>query len=149
MNNLPEIRDIYVPDSVSFFPIAYGWWVLLISAVLLLFMIKLFLFGIRKSRKHYALNTLKNIKTSNSVTAAIEMSELLRRICTVKYKEAAALYGQDWIDFLNKHTENTLSGDEAKLLMYAPFMKESGNTFDETTAEKLKAFCKNWIGANL
>ncbi|MBO5441721.1 MAG: DUF4381 domain-containing protein [Alphaproteobacteria bacterium] len=149
MNNLPEIRDIYIPDGVSFFPIAYGWWVLLIGSFLLFFMIKLLLLGIKKSKKHYALKTLKNINIANPVTAAIEMSELLRRICTVKYKEAAALYGQEWIDFLNKHTEDKLSGDEAKLLMYAPFMKEQNNTFNETVAENLKAFCKNWIGANL
>ena len=24
MNNLPEIRDIQIPDGVSFFPVAYG-----------------------------------------------------------------------------------------------------------------------------
>ncbi|MBO5038775.1 MAG: DUF4381 domain-containing protein [Alphaproteobacteria bacterium] len=149
MNNLPEIRDIYIPDGVSFFPIAYGWWVLLTGLFLLFFMIKLLLLGIKKSKKHYALKTLKNINANSPVTAAIEMSELLRRICTVKYKEAAALYGQEWIDFLNNHTEDKLSGDEANLLMYAPFMKEQNSPFNEMAAEKLKTFCKNWIGANL
>lgn len=27
MDNLPELRDIHVPDGVSAFPPAYGWWV--------------------------------------------------------------------------------------------------------------------------
>ena len=149
MNKLPEIRDIYVPESVSFFPLAYGWWVLLVGAISLFFVIKLSALGIRTSKKRYALNALKKISLNNPIAAAIEMSELLRRICTVKYKEAAALYGQDWIAFLNKHAEDKLSGDEAKLLIYAPFMKNQNNTFNELTAKKLKTFCRNWIGANL
>ena len=33
MNNLPEIRDIQIPDGVSFFPVAYGWWVVLAAGV--------------------------------------------------------------------------------------------------------------------
>ena len=27
--NLPELRDIHLPEGVSAFPPAYGWWVIL------------------------------------------------------------------------------------------------------------------------
>ena len=43
MNNLPEIRDIQIPDGVSFFPVAYGWWVVLAAGVFAFMIIKIIL----------------------------------------------------------------------------------------------------------
>jgi len=149
MNNLPEIRDIHIPDGVSLFPLAYGWWVILLAVILLFVVIKLIMWSIKTSKKHYALKKLKQIETKNPVTSAIEISELLRRICTVKYRNASAFYGKEWIDFLNSKTSHPLSQNAAKLLMFAPFMKDNDKTYDYKTAEELKTFCQIWIGANL
>lgn len=149
MKNLPEIHDIYIPDGVSMFPLAYGWWVILSSLIAIFFLAKLILWSIRTSKKKYALNTLKNIDTSSPVDAALKMSELLRRICNVKYKKASALYGKEWIDFLNEKSSHKISGDTANLLIYAPFMDIEDKTYQTETAVELKNFCKNWIGVNL
>ena len=43
MKNLPEIHDIYIPDGVSMFPLAYGWWVILGSIIAAFFLIKIIL----------------------------------------------------------------------------------------------------------
>ena len=48
--NLPELRDIHLPEGVSAFPPAYGWWVILGGILLLLLLTELFL-----SKKRYAL----------------------------------------------------------------------------------------------
>ena len=38
MDNLPELRDIHLPsDGVSIFPLAYGWWGLLLLAIAMIF----------------------------------------------------------------------------------------------------------------
>lgn len=149
MNNLPEIRDIYVPEGVSFFPLAYGWWVVLGGVVFFLIVLKFVFWGVRKSRKYYALKKLKQISIEEPLASAIAMSELLRRICAFKYKEANSLYGDEWIKFLNKHTSYAISDKAASLLIYAPFMQRKDNSYDIKTAEELKEFCKHWIGANL
>ena len=55
MDNLPELRDIHLPtDGVSFFPLAYGWWGLLLLIVLLLVGIKVFFWLRKTSKKVYA-----------------------------------------------------------------------------------------------
>jgi hypothetical protein len=131
------------------FPLAYGWWVILGGIIIAFFLIKIILWSIRTSKKKYALNTLKNIDTNSPVDAALKMSELLRRICNVKYKKASALYGKEWIDFLNEKSSLKISGDTANLLIYAPFMDITNKTYKPETASELKDFCKNWIGANL
>jgi hypothetical protein len=149
MQNLPEIHDIYIPDGVSVFPLAYGWWVILATIICGIILFKFIIWSIKTSKKHYALNKLKKIDVTATVDAAVKMSELLRRICNVKYKKATALYGQEWIDFLNEHTSLKISGDAAKLLMFAPFMNKEDKTYQPQSAIEIKDFCHHWIGANL
>lgn len=149
MDNLPEIRDIHIPEGVSLFPIAYGWWVILATLIGAIVLVKLILLAIRTSKRLYALKQLKNINTENPVIAAIKFSELLRRVCHFKFKEASALYGKDWIEFLNNRTPHKISDESAKLLINAPFMNIEDKLYSQKTAEELKTFCKYWIGANL
>jgi len=149
MNNLPEIHDIYIPEGVSAFPLAYGWWIIIACIFLGAFFLKFILWSVKTSKKHYALNKLKKIDTSLPIESAIKMSELLRRICNIKFKEARALYGEEWIDFLNEHSSHKLSESAAKLLAFAPFMDKNSKKYDVKTAVQLKEFCQHWIGANL
>ena len=58
--NLPELRDIHLPDGVSPFPPAYGWWVILGSVLLLLVLTELFLI-IRRKSKNVMRSTSYNI----------------------------------------------------------------------------------------
>ena len=51
MNNLPEIRDIQIPDGVSFFPVAYGWWVVLAAGVFAFMIIKIILKKKKEEKK--------------------------------------------------------------------------------------------------
>lgn len=149
MNNLPNIKDIHIPEGVSIFPLAYGWWVIL-AVVILCFLITWFAFWIFKtSRKYYALKNLEKIDTYSPVNAAIKISELLKRICLFKYKKALTLYGQDWIDFLNEHSKWRLTQNAANLLMYAPFISTDDLSYSQTDADEIKSFAKVWIGANL
>lgn len=149
MNNLPEIRDIHFPDGVSFFPLAPGWWFLSGALIVLFLAIFTILWVIKRSRKYFAEKTLRAINTDSPVLAAVEISELLKRICVLKYKDASTLYGQEWIDFLNSHNKKHLSADAAALLMLAPFMKSDDSHYTTDEAVEIKAFAKEWIGANL
>jgi hypothetical protein len=149
MNNIPEIRDIQYPDGVSVFPLAYGWWVIIIGVILLFFAIIFINNIIKKSRKHYALKKIDVLNTSNVVESAIEMSNILRRICLLKYKEASTLFGDDWIKFLVQKSTTSIDEEVKNLLLYAPFINKNTTKFSEKDAQKLKLFCKNWIGANL
>lgn len=149
MNNLPEIRDIHIPDGVSVFPLAYGWWVVLSVIIVCTVCFWAIRKAIKTSRKYYALKKLKEINIENPITAAIKISELLKRICISKYKNASALYGNEWIDFLNKHATVKLIGNAANLLIYAPFIGEKSNTYTTKEIDELKHFTQIWIGENL
>lgn len=148
-NNLPELRDIHLPQGVSLFPIAYGWWLVLALIILLILMIQFALYLRRYSKSRYAVKLLQNISTLNAVYAAEQMSEILRRICVFKYKDATTLLGKDWLDFLNKHAKDELKGRPAELLINAPYIPQDSKTYNTEDAEILRDYCKKWIGENL
>lgn len=148
-DNLPELRDIHLPDGVSVWPPAYGWWVILAAALGSLLLYRLIKILRAKSKKLFALRFLENINYDNSVRSAVSMSEILRRICVYKYPEAIILSGQKWIDFLNAHSQEKLTGKAADLLLNAPYMPENEKRFEPVDVTTLKLFCQKWIGENL
>ncbi len=148
-DNLPELRDIHLPDGVSAWPPAYGWWVVLLGIILLVLAVQTFLFIYRRSKKRYALKILESLSAENAVNAAREASETLRRICVYKYKEAVALSGREWVDFLNSHSNKKLEGKSAALLMDAPYMPEASKAYSADDLKGLMDFCRHWIGENL
>ena len=147
-DNLPELRDIHLPEGVSIWPPAYGWWIILAAILLVWFSGRLFKFLRLKSKKIYAKRLLQKTSFEKPVAAAAKMSEILRRICVVKYPEALCLSGKQWSDFLSSHTKAVLSENMANLLQNAPYMPETDKVTDEDL-KKLKNFCECWIGENL
>ena len=148
-DNLPELRDIHIPQDISNFPLGYGWLVIL-SIILGSFLFyKIIRLAIVKSRKLYALRLVKNIPLTDVKKSASNMSEILRRICVYKYPEALVLSGNDWIGFLNSKSKTKLDGRTAELLVNAPYMPKDSKAYNEQDLANLKKFCLKWIGENL
>ena len=91
-DNLPELRDIHLPsEGVSAFPLAYGWYVLILALIGLWLLWRGFLILRRKSKKRYAFRLL-SAYPQNNIESAVQMSNLLRRICVLKFPQATALF---------------------------------------------------------
>ncbi|MDR1694685.1 MAG: DUF4381 domain-containing protein [Lactobacillaceae bacterium] len=148
-DNLPELRDIHLPNGVSIFPPAYGWWMILALIIALIIINGIFGSLRKKSKKRYALNLLSQINANNIVPAAVEISEILRRICVYKYPSANALFGKDWLTFLNNNSTQKLSGKPADLLINAPYIKTESTLYGEHDVKNLISYAQNWIGENL
>lgn len=149
MDNLPELRDIHLPSAdVAIFPLAYGWWVMLLILIVFVGLFFLIRFTVRKSKKRYALRLLANENRPN-LSSAVKISEILRRICVYKYKNATILFGAEWIDFLNQHSKEKISGKTAQLLIDAPYINDNSQVYSTDDVRQLYVFCKNWIGENL
>lgn len=148
-DNLPELRDIHLPaEDISVFPLAYGWWVLAAAVIILVLVIRLLRLLWRKSRRRYALRLLDNARRPE-LSSAVKMSEILRRICVYKYPAAAALFGKDWLDFLNNRAKSKISGRAAQLLLDAPYIGADSKVYGREEIDALYLFCRGWIGENL
>lgn len=150
MNNLPGLRDIHLPEAgVSLFPIANGWWIML----LLLILGGTAYYAGKKiwlaSARIYTRRILLSLQDDVELPAAVKMSEILRRACVRKYPEAVALTGDDWIDFLNQKSKYKLTKNAAELLLDAPFIAPESKVVRSGDMRNLWQFCYDWIGDNL
>ncbi|MEM7283568.1 MAG: DUF4381 domain-containing protein [Pseudomonadota bacterium] len=106
-NELP-LRDIHLPDAVSWWPLAWGWWILL----LLLLMSVLFL-GWRLYKRNqdplvYLRQELQSVAQEFAVTEdsrelAVSLSRMLR-LATIRLghrPQVAAITGNEWLRLLD------------------------------------------------
>jgi len=107
---LSELRDIHLPDPVSWWPPAPGWW--MVSAILLV-VIALGVWSFRHVRRPTPYRTaqqeLHGLRESFAANQQIEklvvgLSVLLRRYAIACYgrKRVAGLTGDQWLSFLNE-----------------------------------------------
>lgn len=102
---LASLHDIHLPSALGIWPLAPGWY------VLMLLLAGLGVFGIMRlfvSRpKRIALRSLMAYQTqlSDPVACCANVAVLLKRVALVYYPRVsvACLHGDAWIDFLN-HT---------------------------------------------
>ena len=150
--DLSQLKDIHLPDPVSWWPPAPGWWGLLIL-VIILTVISLWLYRryqVNRWRK-YALAECSQIKKSltnesNQVQLAQHISTLLRRVAITRFprNEVASLSGQNWIDFLNQSVDHKikLDAETAHALLHAPYSQHSRDNI-----LPLLNFVEHWIKA--
>ena len=120
---LAQLRDIHLPEAVSLWPLALGWWLLIILGVLVTGLLVWWWLQ-RSQRKRYrqlAVAELEasyqNFQRSEDTAAYISASqEILRRAALHRYAEQRAsiapLSGSAWILFLDSCIDKQLFATE-------------------------------------
>jgi hypothetical protein len=118
---LAALRDIHLPAPIGWWPLAPGWYVVLMfSLLMLLAAIAVLYRQYHQGRaRRQALQLLKNYealhqKKANSQLIAAAISELLKRVALVYFPrtDVASLQGEAWLLFLN----NTAKGIDFNLV---------------------------------
>lgn len=124
---LENLRDIHLPEPVSWWPLAIGWWVLigfiLVTVVLSLF----YIYYRRRTLKFAALAELSELrkrytKTELTKTAmATELSVLLHRIAIhLQDREHGVKADKAWCHYLSKGDKG-MSAEVAEFISQAPY----------------------------
>lgn len=116
-NNLLEnLKDIYLPDRVSAWPVTYGWW-LLLGLIILVVVIIFIMLKIRKNiqaKKERQVQNFANemmvIQQQKPEEFVSELSLYLKRVAVSKFADANVhqLFDYKWPEFLN----NQIDSDE-------------------------------------
>jgi len=147
------LRDIHIPEPISWWPPAPGWWGLLALFVLLL-LISFFIWQFRRRRhlKQASNRELKQLFTeyqthSDSRRLLNELSVLLRRIAMSHYprNEVAGLVGTSWLEFLDlgvagTTAESGFSTGAGSALALAPYKPDT-----PVDIEVLQQVCTQWV----
>lgn len=143
------LRDIHLPDDVSWWPIAPGWWLLLaILAVVAIVIWARRELRTRSQLRKQALATLIDIHTNfhqhqDLSRLARECSVLLRRVALSRYErqDVAGLTGEDWVAFLNQQSDlPSFDAELSQTLTQAPFQAHC-----EFNADALLRACRQWL----
>lgn len=131
---LAQLRDIHLPDPVGWWPMAPGWWMLIAISIAVLTVLLWWLWRriVAARAKKEALRLLKlyeqqSLEEMNSARICARVSELLRRVALAYFprEHVAALHGQEWIDFLNKHSRNINFTAVQNLLLERAYQAQS------------------------
>lgn len=152
---LSQLADIHLPEPVSFWPPAPGWWVL---AVLLLIAVALLvrqLLKLREKQKicQYALaeldRCLQHLADSGTdldearLHYINEVNSVLRRVALVHFPRSnvASLGGAAWVDFIREKGDSSLLDEDlAKALSHGRFQPRC-----DVDADALNALGHAWV----
>jgi len=141
--SLDNLHDIIVPNPVSWWPLAPGWYVLILGLIIAATWI-----GIRLNRqwqqnrfRREALSELDSIKPS-------ELPALIKRValCIWPREQVASLSGDDWLQFLDQSSNSDAftqgPGKKLSALSYSPDTPLGPNNLD---FDELKNTIRTWI----
>ena len=147
--SLDNLHDIILPEAVGVFPLAPGWYILL-----LLFLTLLFHFALKRYRSHKkeqyrreASEALAGLQQKNRENTKALLS-LAKRVGLSAYgrENIAILNGDDWWDFIEEHSQAKVDSalrKEIQILLY-----QDAATFSESTFDTVLSFVTEWIATH-
>jgi len=105
------LRDLHLPEAVSWWPLAPGWWVLiaLATAGLIYLLYKQYRHWQGNAARRLALKTFSQVRSdyengADPVALGVALSELLRRsmLAYAPRDEVAGLTGDSWLAWLDQ-----------------------------------------------
>jgi len=140
------LRDIHLPPPPGWWPPAPGWWLLAGLAVIL--GILLILLWRRTRHLRYRRQALRQLVTLEkngfpASTLLAELSILLKRaaLCAFPEENCAALSGEDWLTFLDRHLkDNAFSEGAGRCLAAGPYQPTA-----EIDRAALLTLCRRWL----
>ena len=143
------IRDIHLPEPISWWPLAPGWWILL---ALIIGLIALFWFI--KTRKKQQKDTLFSIhqqvmeelqkinQIEDNRLFTQKLSELLKRVAITKYgKKVAGLTGKAWLEFLDTQwNRNDFTQGKGQILLDLPYRRDP-----QADRKEILQLVKHWL----
>ena len=109
-SSLP-LRDLHLPESIGWWPLAPGWWLLMGLAIVAIAygLVRAYQRRQRNAARRYALRELARYeaefrKHQDPVTLAKQLSQLLRRgmLAYAPRTEVAGLTGEAWLRWLDR-----------------------------------------------
>ena len=148
------LRDIHLPDGVAFWPLAYGWWILIaviIMTAIIAFIVykrnqKARISAITLARVEFARITSEYQKSNETLMLVKEISILLRRLSISLFPrtEVASLTGEEWLVYLDRYVDGApFTEGQGRMLVDAPYRQN----VDTEELDTLIQQCHNWIEA--
>jgi hypothetical protein len=152
------IRDIHLPDSVSWWPLAPGWWITL--GLFLLAAAVVYLLSVVHKRQQLGKQTMSEYSQlvnqyqsdGDVLLLLTRISELMRRVSVTQFSHlnVAGLTGKAWLTFLDESMAHntstpglTFSGELGEYLISAQYKKST--SMDKNKLDQLLKLSHTWL----
>lgn len=135
---LAQLRDIRLPDPISWWPLAYGWWLALALLCAAILSGIVYVRWRKQTARARALRELAAIPGDDPQGFATAVSVLLRRVARRKDAFAAQLSGPRWAEYL---TGKGLRPDLATYLAEATYAPRGA----DAPTDDLRHAAAHWI----
>jgi len=155
MDQQLQLHDIHLPDDPNMWPLAIGWWILIVLAVILicLLFLKLKKYLYLKKHKRMLRNEYdvleKKLSTAPDKSLIAETNVLLRRLALAYYPEQniASLTGSDWLTFLDgSGNTHDFSRGAGRILIDAPYRSSQLENYN---GDEFIPLIRNWVNRTI
>ena len=144
--SLDNLHDIIVPDTIGFFPLAPGWYILFLLLLTLLFH-----FGYQRykmyEREQYRRDAEEELEALNNKNRenTIALLDLAKRVAISAYGREiiATLDGDRWWDFMETYSKTSVSSElrsSIEKLLY-----EEDVDFDVSVFDAVFLMVSQWV----
>jgi hypothetical protein len=151
---LEKLHDIEGLDPISWWPLAIGWWILIVMGIFMVCALIGFVayrLAFKRSWKNDTFQKLAHLEANLTDATAretvITLSEYLRRIALRRFsrEECAGLVGEAWLKWLTRHDPKNFDWEKkGTLLIEVPYAP----THPILSAKQIKNLIqavKNWV----
>ncbi len=150
------IKEIVLPDPVSYVPQTVGWWILLgvVGLLLAWWVYRRYIRWYGNRYRRQALSELATIEEqlsheSGRISALAAISALVKRTAIEAFgrSSVAELSGHLWLEFLDRtgSTDGFSQGPGRLLPEFAYAKQETLNEMSKETIDQVLALVKDWI----
>ncbi|MBO1924827.1 DUF4381 domain-containing protein [Thiomicrorhabdus sp. 6S3-12] len=131
---LQQLHDIHLPDPIGWWPLAFAWWILLLSITSIIIGVIWYFTDLRRRNvyRRQAQETLQSIMHSeqSSNQKIMHINALLKQVAITAYgrRRVAALHQQQWIDFLKENAGYIAQPPQIKQIQQAAYAPENENS---------------------
>lgn len=148
MNPVQDLRGIHLPEAISWWPLAPGWWLLVaVTLFILLLMFQKWRrrrrFQARNQAIDEALSMMKSLHEKPDATVIKDLSRILRRVAVTLYgrKQTAGLVGEAWLEFLDQKSQSKdFSNGLGRVFAALPYQNKEVNY-----SQKLIKLAEKWV----
>ena len=127
------LRDIHLPDPISWWPLPIGWWIVaggvfLLIIITIITLRRLFRLTLKKEATRILNQIEKTFQENQHGSDCIAaLSILLRRIVITRHPKGAGVIGEEWLRLLDSPKSPDFSQGVGRLLLTAPYQPRVSN----------------------
>ena len=145
--DLSELKGLHIPKTPDIFPLAIGWWLLIVLFFILFLGFYFAIYAWVHSLHRQVMRKMKKIRQiSDTKEMLINLNQLAKQLAISRFgrEKIASLYEKDWVSFMNFSAKKDIFSKEYIDLLHKSMYAKKNDISDSLRQSILKDY-EEWI----